>query len=94
MLDKQGYFKDQITVAKNKFKDCVDTSFLPQYYKDKEYEPLVAIANAKRNWNEKIKYKLNLVARITRKPFISTRKIPAKANQKEVQMMRKLLEEE
>jgi len=74
IMDKNRYFKDNITVAKNQFKDCVDTSFLPSFYTEKDFEPLESVANTKRLWNEQIKYKANVVARTVRKPFISAKK--------------------
>jgi hypothetical protein len=78
VLDKNGYFRDNITLAKNKFINCVDTSFLPAFYKDKDFEPLESVANTKRIWNEQIKYKVNVVSRTVRKPFIATKKKPNK----------------
>ncbi|CAI2364950.1 unnamed protein product [Moneuplotes crassus] len=73
IMEKNRYFKDNITVAKNQFKDCVDCSFLPAFYKEKDFEPLESVANAKKIWNEQIKYKANVVARTVRKPFISAK---------------------
>ncbi len=80
VLDKQGYFKDNVTVAKNKFKDCVDISFLPTFYKDKDFEPLLAVASARRSWNEKLKYKLNQISWDTRKPYVQARWINPQAS--------------
>ena len=74
IMDKQGFFKDNITIAKNKFKDWPDTSFLPQFYTQKGFEPLESVANTKRIWNEKIKYKVNVISRSVRKPFIAAKK--------------------
>lgn len=70
VLAKNGYFKENITVAKNKFKNCVDSSFLPSYFTEKEFEPMASVANARRTWNEQIKHKLNNFVRQTRKPFV------------------------
>ena len=78
IMDKQGYFKDNITIAKNKFKDWLDTSFLPPFYTEKDFEPLESVANTKRIWNEQIKYKINVVSRTVRKPFIASKKRVAK----------------
>lgn len=78
IMDKQGYFKDNITIAKNKFKDCVNTSFLPSFYTEKEFEPLESVANTKKIWNEQIKYKANVVSRTVRKPFIAAKKKSSK----------------
>lgn len=66
VLDKNDYFKEGVAIGKNK----IDTSFLPTYYKDKDYEPLESVANTKRIWNEQIKYKVNVISRTVRKPFI------------------------
>ena len=74
VLDKNGFFRDNITVAKNKFKNCIDTSFLPAFYKERDFEPLESVANTKRIWNEQIKYKVNVVSRTVRKPFIAAKK--------------------
>jgi len=63
VLDKQGYFKDTVIITKQVFKDCLDISFLPQYFKDKDHEPLTSVSNAKRAWNEKIKSRLLQFAR-------------------------------
>jgi hypothetical protein len=71
IMDKQGYFRDNITIAQNKFKDCLDTSFLPAFYKEKEFEPLESVANTRRIWNEQIKYKVNIISRTARKAGIS-----------------------
>jgi hypothetical protein len=74
IMDKHQYFRDTITIAQNKFKDCVDTSFLPAFYTQKDFEPLESVANTKRIWNEQIKYKANVISRTVRKPFIAAKK--------------------
>ena len=78
IMDKQGYFKDHITIAQNKFKDCLDTNFLPQFFTQKGYEPLESVANTRKIWNEQIKYKVNVVSRTVRKPFIAAKKTSGK----------------
>ena len=52
ILDKNGYFKDQAQIAVTKFKNCNDINQLPQYFFDKDYEPLESVATAKRTWSE------------------------------------------
>ena len=59
ILDKNGYFKDQAQIAVTKFKNCSDLNQLPQYFFDKDYEPLESVATAKRAWSEQLKQKLN-----------------------------------
>jgi hypothetical protein len=78
IMDKQGYFKDHITIAQNKFKDCLDTNFLPQFFTKKGFEPLESVANTRKIWNEQIKYKVNVVSRTVRKPFIAAKKTSGK----------------
>lgn len=55
ILDKNGYFKDQAQIAVTKFKNCNDLNQLPQYFFDKDYEPLESVATAKRSWSEQLK---------------------------------------
>ena len=59
ILDKNGYFKDQAQIAVTKFKNCNDLAQLPQYFFDKDYEPLESVSTAKRAWSEQLKQKLN-----------------------------------
>lgn len=63
ILDKNGYFKDQAQIAVTKFKNCNDLNQLPQYFFDKDYEPLESVATAKRAWSEQLKQKLNQILR-------------------------------
>ena len=56
----------------------MDTSFLPAFYTQKDFEPLESVANTKRIWNEQIKYKANVISRTVRKPFIAAKKKSAK----------------
>ncbi len=63
ILDKNGYFKDQAQIAVTKFKNCNDMNQLPQYFFDKDYEPLESVATAKRAWSEQLKQKLNGILR-------------------------------
>ena len=63
ILDKNGYFKDQAQIAVTKFKNCSDLNQLPQYFFDKDYEPLESVATAKRAWSEQLKQKLNQILR-------------------------------
>ena len=74
ILDKNGYFKDSAQVAVTKFKNCKDLNQLPQYFFDKDYEPLESVATAKRAWGEQLKQKLNSILRLSRKPFIRPKK--------------------
>jgi hypothetical protein len=74
ILDKNGYFKDQAQIAVTKFKNCNDLNQLPQYFFDKDYEPLESVATAKRAWSEQLKQKLNQILRQSRKPFIRPKK--------------------
>ena len=55
ILDKNGYFKDNAQVAITKFKNCKDLNQLPQYFFDKDYEPLESVATAKKAWSEQLK---------------------------------------
>jgi hypothetical protein len=63
ILDKNGYFKDSTQIATTKFKNCKDLNQLPEYFFDKDYEPLESIATAKRAWSEQLKQKLNFLVR-------------------------------
>lgn len=74
ILDRNGYFKDQAQIAVTKFKNCTDLGQLPQYFFDKDYEPLEAVATAKRAWSEQLKQKLNSILRLSRKPFVRPKK--------------------
>ncbi len=74
ILDKNGYFKDQAQIAVTKFKNCNDMNQLPQYFFDKDYEPLESVATAKRAWSEQLKQKLNGILRQSRKPFVRPKK--------------------
>ena len=74
ILDKNGYFRDSAQVAITKFKNCKDLNSLPQYFFDKDYEPLESVATAKRAWSEQLKQKLNSLLRQSRKPFIRPKK--------------------
>jgi len=74
ILDKNGYFKDQAQIAVTKFKNCNDLNQLPQYFFDKDYEPLESVATAKRAWSEQLKQKLNQILRQSRKPYVRPKK--------------------
>ena len=52
ILDKNGYFRESSQIAAQKFKNCNDTSQLPGYFFDKEYEPLESVASARKAWSE------------------------------------------
>ena len=43
LLDKNGYFKEPSKVTVTKFKNCKNTSQLPEHFFDEEYEPLESI---------------------------------------------------
>lgn len=45
------------------------------FYTEKDFEPLESVANTKKIWNEQIKYKVNVVSRTVRKPFIQAKKL-------------------
>ena len=74
ILDKNGYFKDQAQITATKFKNCDDLNQLPQYFFDKDYEPLESVATAKRAWSEQLKQNLNQILRQSRNPFIRPKK--------------------
>ena len=74
ILDKNGYFKDQAQIAVTKFKNCNDLNQLPQYFFDKDYEPLESVATSKRSWSEQLKQKLNTILRQSRKPYVRPKK--------------------
>lgn len=57
-----------------KFKNCNDLNQLPQYFFDKDYEPLESVATAKKAWSEQLKQKLNQILRQSRKPFVRPKK--------------------
>lgn len=46
-----------------KFKNCKDINLLPEYFFDKDYEPLESIATSKRAWSEQLKQKVNNLMR-------------------------------
>ena len=67
ILDKNGYFKDTCQVTATKFKNCRNLSKLPEFFFDKDYEPLEQVASARKQWNDLLKTKLQQASR--RKPF-------------------------
>ena len=48
VLDKNGYFRETSQITATKFKNCKNMSKLPEFFFDKDHEPLEQIAQAKR----------------------------------------------
>lgn len=49
-------------------------SKLPEYFFDKDYEPLENIAQGRRQWNDFLKGKLISAVRSSRKPYMRAKK--------------------
>lgn len=43
LLDKNGYFKEASKVTITKFKNCKNSTLLPDHFFDEEYEPLESV---------------------------------------------------
>lgn len=48
ILDKNGYFRETSQITATKFKNCKNMSKLPEFFFDKDHEPLEQISQAKR----------------------------------------------
>lgn len=70
ILDKNGYFRDTFQMTATKFKNCRNMSQLPQFFFDRDYEPLENVATARRQWDEILKGKLMSAVRSSRKPYM------------------------
>ena len=47
-MDKNHYFRESSYLIQTKFKNCQNLSKLPEYFFDKEKEPLAHVAQARR----------------------------------------------
>ena len=84
VLDKNGYFKETSQVTATKFKNCKNMSSLPEFFFDKDHEPLEPIAQVRRNWNDFLKNKLIMAVRSSRKPFMRAKKLKKEVKKEEV----------
>ena len=75
LLDKNGYFRETSQIATTKFKHCKNVNKLPEHLFDSEYEPLEAVAQARKHWSEHLKMRLTSFVRQNRKPWMRVKKI-------------------
>lgn len=59
-------------------------SKLPEFFFDKDHEPLEQIAAAKKQWNDFLKNKLIMAVRSSRKPFMRAKKLKMEKKKEEV----------
>ena len=74
LLDRNGYFNETAKVTSTKFKNCSNTSTLPDPFFDQENEPMDALQTSRRQWNEHLKTKLGNFIRNSRKPIMRLKK--------------------
>ena len=81
LLDRNGYFNETAKVTATKFKNCTNTTSLPEAFFDLENEPMDSLQAARRQWNEHLRNKLTNFIRNSRKPIMrlkKEKKAPAK----------------
>ena len=83
VLDKNGSFKERSQVTSTKFRNCKNTTELPEYFFDQDHEPLENVASVKNEWGENLKNKLLATVRQSRKPWMRPKKQLKKEVKKE-----------
>merc|ERR1712086_1084482 len=83
ILDKNGYFRETSQITATKFKNCRNMSKLPEFFFDKDHEPLEQVATARRQWNDFLKNKLLQSVRSSRKPFMRPKKLKKEIKKEE-----------
>lgn len=69
ILDKNGYFNETSYVTRAKMANCRNLRELPEYFFDKDHEPLEHIDQAKKQWSVILKNLMLQQIRTNRKPF-------------------------
>ena len=63
LLDTNGYFKETSKVTATKFKNCSNTSALPDTFFDSDNEPLECLQAARKQWSEHLKSRITSFCR-------------------------------
>ena len=63
LLDRNGYFKETSKVTATKFKNCSNTSALPETFFDSESEPLDCLQTARKQWSDHLKQRVTSFCR-------------------------------
>ena len=74
LLDTNGYFKETSKVTSTKFKNCSNTSQLPDAFFDADNEPLECMSQARKQWSDHLKSRITSFCRQSRKPFMRMKK--------------------
>lgn len=74
ILDKNGYFNETSYVTRAKMANCRNLRELPEYFFDKDHEPLEHIDQAKKQWSVILKNLMLQQIRTNRKPFSRQKK--------------------
>ena len=63
LLDRNGYFKETSKVTSTKFKNCSNTSVLPETFFDSDNEPLECLQASRKQWSEHLKTRMQSFSR-------------------------------
>ena len=74
LLDTNGYFKETSKVTATKFKNCSNTTALPETFFDSDNEPLECMQTARKQWSDHLRSRITSFCRQSRKPFMRMKK--------------------
>lgn len=74
LLDRNGYFNETSKVTATKFKNCSNSSSLPEAFFEQQNEPSDALLQGRRLWSEHLRNKLSNYIRNSRKPIMRLKK--------------------